>query len=114
MVQVKLIKFKIEWLSVGTCVLDTCGQGNNSWIELCYLICFFRNMLHFENHMSIWNDIWNSLYDNFSIKHLNHLTSAWLIGLSISLQFLMQGKVGGYASVFEKYQEKAESLGETL
>ncbi|KAK4588672.1 hypothetical protein RGQ29_019615 [Quercus rubra] len=26
------------------------------------------------------------------------------------IQFLMQGKVGGYASVFEKYQEKAESF----
>ena len=63
-------------------------------------------MFHFENHMSIWT----SLYDNFSIKHLNHLTSAWLIGLSISLQFLMQGKVGGYASVFEKYHEKVESF----
>nr|POE67306.1 abc transporter b family member 25, mitochondrial [Quercus suber] len=24
------------------------------------------------------------------------------------LEFLMQGKVGGYASVFEKYQEKVE------
>ena len=35
---------------------------------------------------------------------------AWLIGLSIFLQFLMQGKVGGYASVFEKYQEKVESF----
>ena len=63
-------------------------------------------MLHFENHMSIWT----SLYDNFSIKHLNHLKSAWLIGLSISLQFLMQAKVGGYALVFEKYQEKVESF----
>ena len=59
MVQVKLIKFNTFF--------------NNSWTELCYLICFFRNMLHFENHMSIWT----SLYDNFSIKHLNHLTSAW-------------------------------------
>ncbi|KAK7836910.1 endoglucanase 6 [Quercus suber] len=27
-----------------------------------------------------------------------------------SQKFLMQGKVGGYASVFEKYQEKAESF----
>ena len=63
-------------------------------------------MLHFENHMSIWT----LLYDKFSIKHLNYLTSAWLIGLSISMQFLMQGKIGGYASVFEKYQEKKESF----
>ena len=54
--------------------------------------------------------MWTSLYDNFSIKHINHLTSAWLIGLSISLQFLMEGKVGGYASVFEKYLEKVESF----
>ena len=29
MVQVNLIKFKAEWVSVCTCVLDTYGQGNN-------------------------------------------------------------------------------------
>ena len=56
-------------------------------------------MLRAENNMSIWS----SLYDNFSIKHLNHVTSAWLIGLSVSLQFLMQGKVGdAYWEVLEE------------
>ena len=62
------------------------------------------------NLIILFLSIWALLYNNFSIKHLNHFTSAWLIGLSISLQFLMQGKVGGYASVFEKYEEKAESF----
>lgn len=33
---------------------------------------------------------------------------AHLFGLSLSVQFLMQGKAGRYAPVFEKYQQKAE------
>ena len=105
-----LVELDGAWVSQLGCQvcwgLDTCGQGNNSWTKLYYLICFFRNMLHVENHMSIWT----SLYDNLSIKNLNHVTRAWIIGFSISFQFLMQGKAGGNASIFEKYQEKTESF----
>ena len=50
-----------EWIQLGCQIRwgsDTCSQGNNSWTEICYM------------------STWTSLYDNFSVKHLNYVTSA--------------------------------------
>ena len=80
--------------------------GSTVWVR----IFTWLQRFDYWTYIFLFLSIWTSLYDNFSIKHLNHLTSAWFIGLSISLQFLMLGKVGGYASIFENYQDKVESF----